>query len=273
MDSDAEIGRGAQAVHRVLRVLLCWTSGEPTRSLTEIANDTGLTLPTAHRMVKALQSEGFLAHDSASGRYGVGPTVMDLARVVLQRADEDELVLVALPHMERIRAITGETVGIHVPMSDSRICVAELVSRQQTRAASGVGRSFKLPGGAAGRVLTAWSSERREMVRAGKDTSSAAARLRRDVLESSAKVREDGYAITFNEAIPGAAAVAIPVFDSNGDVRASIGVMGPVDRWTKAKMLEFLPAVIDEVTEIEAQLGYRRRPEKVIAPSRRRRLS
>lgn len=44
--------RGSQAVHRVLRILLCWTDDDSTLSLTEIAQRTGLTLPTAHRMVK-----------------------------------------------------------------------------------------------------------------------------------------------------------------------------------------------------------------------------
>ena len=162
--SDASLERGSQAVHRVLRILLCWKEQDSTLSLTEIAQRTGLTLPTAHRMIKALQREGFLVHDKISGNYALGPTILDLARVLLQRSDQDELVVTVIPHLERMREITGETVGLHIPMGDLRMCLAELVSRRTIRTATGVGRTFPLPGGASGQVLTAWSEERMEMV-------------------------------------------------------------------------------------------------------------
>jgi DNA-binding IclR family transcriptional regulator len=157
--------RGSQAVHRVLRILLCWKVDDATLSLTEIAQRTGLTLPTAHRMIKALQRERFLVHDKVSGYYALGPTIMDLAQVLLQRSDQDELAITVMPHMERMRAITGETVGLHIPMGDLRVCIAELVSRQPIRTATGVGRTLPLPAGAAGKILVAWSEERLEMIK------------------------------------------------------------------------------------------------------------
>lgn len=259
---DASNERGSQAVHRVLRVLLCWTTGEPTRSLTEISQDARLTLPTAHRMIKALQREGFLALDSVSGRYSLGPTVMDLARVVLQRADEDELVLVAMPHLERIRTITGETVGLHLPVAESRICVAELVSRAPIRTATGVGRTYKLPSGAAGRALLAWSPERTALTLAGIDDEAT----RAEILATTESIRRTGYAISEGETIEGARAIAFPIFDSNGDVRAAVNITGPTNRWTQDRMTRHLPELLAEVTEIEAQLGYRR-PATSPAPS------
>jgi DNA-binding IclR family transcriptional regulator len=241
----------------VLRVLLCWSVGEPTRSLTEISLDAGLTLPTAHRMIKALQREGFLTLDSVSGRYSLGPTVMDLARVVLQRADQDELVVVAMPHLERIRSITGETVGLHLPVAENRICVAELVSRAPIRTATGVGRTYKLPAGAAGRVLTAWSPERMALTMPAKGNQASAAEDREEFARAAEAIREAGYAISDGETIDGARAIAFPLFDSSSDVRAAVNVTGPTPRWTHAKMMEHLPQLQAEVAEIALQLGYR----------------
>jgi DNA-binding IclR family transcriptional regulator len=264
--NDVASERGSQAVHRVLRVLLCWSTGEPTRSLTEISQDAGLTLPTAHRMIKALQREGFLSVDSVSGRYSLGPTVMDLARVVLQRADEDELVVVSMPHLERMRAITGETVGLHLPIAESRICVAELVSRAPIRTATGVGRTYKLPAGAAGRVLTAWSPERMALAMAIKGGEGMTPEGRREATRTAGEIRETGYAISEGETIEGARAIAFPLFDSNADVRAAVNITGPTGRWTRAKMLRFLPELQAEVAEIAIQLGYRSakpEPERV----------
>lgn len=246
--------RGSQAVHRVLRILLCWKDDDSTLSLTEISQRTGLTLPTAHRMIKALQRERFLVHDKVSGYYALGPTIMDLARVLLQRSDQDELVITVTPHMERMRSITGETVGLHIPMGDLRLCVAELVSRQPIRTATGVGRTFPLPDGASGQILVAWSDERLEMVERRPDGEAA---HRSDLALVLKKVRENRYAISEGETIPGASALAFPLFGPNKDVRAAINITGPASRWTKEVMLSHLSALTEEVAHVSEQLGYR----------------
>jgi DNA-binding IclR family transcriptional regulator len=246
--------RGSQAVHRVLRTLQCWTDDDTTLNLTEIAKRAGLTLPTAHRMIKALQRENFLVRDEESGRYALGPTIMDLARVLLQRSDQDELAVIAIPHLERMRTISGETVGLHLPMGELRLCVAELVSRQAMRAATGVGNTFPLPAGAAGKILVAWSAERLEIV----EKRIAAPVRKRDQLRVELKlVRKQGYATSEGETIPEASAVAFPVFGPNNDVRAAVNVTGPAGRWTKQQMDVHLASLADDVRQVSEQLGYR----------------
>jgi DNA-binding IclR family transcriptional regulator len=254
VDSKDNKERGSQAVHRVLRILLCWRDDDSTLSLTEIAQRTGLTLPTAHRMIKALERERFLVHDTVSGYYALGPTIMDLARVLLQRSDQDELVITVTPHLERMRAITGETVGLHIPMGDLRLCVAELVSRQPIRTATGVGRTFPLPDGASGQILVAWSDERLEMVKKRLEESGV---RRADLAGVLKRVRQNRYAMSEGETIPGASALAFPLFGPNQDVRAAVNVTGPASRWTKSAMLSHLPVLSEEVAHVSEQLGYR----------------
>lgn len=242
--------RGSQAVHRVLRILNCWNENQPTLSLTDVAKQTGLTLPTAHRMIKALQDQDFLVPDSVSGHYSLGPAITELARVVLGRGSQDELPVVAMPHLERMRAISGETVGLHLPMADSRICVAELVSREPIRTATGVGRTFQLPAGAAGKVLVAWSDERLAMT---PDLPAKEAKLLRKELE---QVVARGYALSEGETIPGARGLAFPVFATGGVVVAAINVTGPAHRWTDDRIRQVLPDFLQEVAGISKQLGH-----------------
>lgn len=250
--SDAE--RGSQAVHRVLRILLCWQENDSTLSLTEIAQRSNLTLSTSHRMIKALEREGFLVHDRVSSRYSLGPAIMQLARVVLQRSDEDELVVTAIPHLERARAITGETVGLHVPMGELRLCVAELVSRQAIRTATGVGRTFPLPHGASGQILVAWSPERLELV---ERTLELSKKDRAQLHASLEQVRAQGYAISEGQTIPGATALALPLFGPNQDVRAAVNVTGPASRWTRKEMESHRKALSEEMRHVSEQLGAR----------------
>jgi IclR family KDG regulon transcriptional repressor len=245
--------RGSQAVHRVLRILLCWKVDDATLSVTEIAQRTGLTLPTAHRMIKALQRERFLVHDKISGYYALGPTIMDLAQVILQRSDQDELAITVTPHMERMRAITGETVGLHIPMGDMRVCIAELVSRQPIRTATGVGRTLPLPNGASGKILVAWSEERLEMI---ENRLESDGRHLRDLEVALKEVRKNRYAMSDGETIPGASALALPLFGPNKDVLAAVNVTGPASRWTREARMAHLPALIEEVSYVSEQLGY-----------------
>jgi DNA-binding IclR family transcriptional regulator len=140
-------------------------------------------------------------------------------------------------------------------MGDLRLCVAELVSRQPIRTATGVGRTFTLPDGASGQILVAWSDERLEMVEKRLENEDG---HRSDLDVVLKQVRENGYAMSEGETIPGASALAFPLFGPNKDVRAAINVTGPAGRWTKSERLSHLPALIEEVAHVSEQLGYRK---------------
>lgn len=248
--ADEQANRGAQSVRRVLSILLCWTD-RPTLTLTEVSKKTGLTLSTAHRMIRALVADGFLVPDPATGAYGIGPAIPELARVVFERGEQDELPLVATPHMERMRAITGETVGLHLPNAYNRICIAELVSRQPIRSATGVGQSFALPAGAAGKVLVAWSPERLKMVK-------AASKEPLHGLEAELKeIAAQGYAMSFGQTIAGASGLAFPIIAAGEAVIAAVNITGPRERWTRERMEAVLPDLRNEVDQINLQLGHR----------------
>jgi DNA-binding IclR family transcriptional regulator len=245
----------------VLQVLSCWAQDGPELSLTRVAERTGLTLTTTQRMIKALQRENFLVSDGAPGKLRLGPAIMDLARVVLQRADQDELVLVALPHLKNVRRQTGETVGLHVPMGENRLCAAELVSRQPIHTATGIGKLVRLPNGAAGKILVAWSPERLEIAlldgTAPQALDGAAGQNGASLDEALAEVRRRGYAASYGETTSGASAVAVPIRGPNADVRAAINVTGPRERWTAEAIRAALPDIMAAADRISEQLGHR----------------
>jgi IclR family transcriptional regulator, KDG regulon repressor len=253
--------RGAQAIHRALTILEVFSTVNPSVTLTEISEFAGLTVPTAHRMVRALQSRGYVTHDPITGHYSLGSSVMKLAQVLLVRGEQDQLLALSMPHLEALRDLTNETVSLHVSVGNSRVCIAEFVSHEVVRMAMGVGRVFPIYAGAAGKALLSGMSEptldailggEAKLVLPGSSTVITSSRLKRELLS----VREDHYATSDGETVHGAAAVAAPVFGPRG-VEAAINIAGPASRWTRAAMAAVVPKLLETAATISEHLGYR----------------
>ncbi|GAA2591394.1 IclR family transcriptional regulator [Dactylosporangium fulvum] len=255
--------RGSQAIHRALQLLKCFSVERPTVSLTELTRQTGLTMPTVHRMVKALQSSGFLVQDAVTNRYSLGPAVMTLARVMMHRSANEDLVTAAMPHLEELRSITNETVGLHCPTAEARYCVAELVSRQPLRLSTGVGHTYELFIGATGHAILAFSKPEtveRVLTRLEhadrRDYPEFEIPTREQIEAELATIRRQGYAMSLGEVVANATAVAAPILSDQGIAVAAVNVTGPADRWTRPLMEQHTSDLIKVARQISARLGY-----------------
>ena len=69
------------------------------------------------------------------------------------------------------------------------------------------------------------------------------------------ETRRAGYAISFEENIPNASSIAVPVRGHLGTVVAALGIAGVAPRWNRKRMLEFLPILWENAREIGELLG------------------
>jgi DNA-binding IclR family transcriptional regulator len=260
--------RGAQAIHRAMTVLEAFSAGRAALTLTEISEYASLTVPTAHRMVRALQSRGYVTHDSITGYYSLGSSVMRLAQVILRRGERGQVGALAFPHLERLRDVTEETASIHTMIALDRVCIAEFPSHQIVRMTSGVGHVYPLYAGAAGKaLLSGLSPERCEELLTNLSLSKVTPNTLTDIDElrnEIAQAREVGYATSVSETTASASALAAPVFGPEGVV-AAINVAGPSSRWTMEAMQRALPTLLDTVALLSEQLGS---PEHGLHPTR-----
>jgi DNA-binding IclR family transcriptional regulator len=258
MSQSASETRGWQSIGRALNVLEAIGSHKRPVSMTEIAEEVRLTMSTTHRIMRGLEARGFILRDPLSGEYSVGPSIMRLARSALQQAADGDLVLTALPRMQRMRELTGETVGFHVVNGLRRLCLVELPSHEPIRMASGVGAAYSLGVGASGKVLLAHlPDETVEKVIGSADFQAATSigLTTTAVRRALGRIRRDGYATSFGETVPGASAMAVPILDARGLPRGAINITGPDSRLTKAVMLKHLDAVLEVKVWLELKLG------------------
>lgn len=227
-----------RAVERALDILLCFTDASEL-SLTEIASKVNLHKSTVHRLLASLEGKGFVQRDSATEKYGLGFSLWELS---VHLSHSDDLGVMLLPEMERLRDLVGETVSLYVRDGMERVRIQAVQSNQAIRRVAPVGARMPLYVGASSKVLTAYDDEAvqeqvlHEAERSnGFDRQSYSQHLR--------DIRTIGYATSVEEREPGAAAIAVPVIDRSGRLVAALAVSGPANRLTQEMMMVYVSTI------------------------------
>jgi DNA-binding IclR family transcriptional regulator len=207
------------------------------RSFTAIAEATGLTKPTAHRMINALTAHGYLMHVGGVG-YALGPRLLNLATTAMRELPLRQL---ARPALEQLARSTGESAQLYVRDGNRRICVDAVESDNELRTIVPIGASLPLGRGSAGKVFLAWGRPAEE------DVS--------DIGTSIITARRRGWADSYGEREPGVASVSAPIFAPDGHLLAAISVSGPDRRLAPLRAKRYGPAVVEAARQVEALLG------------------
>ena len=169
-------------------------------SAAQVAEVTGLSAATAHRILKTLQSQAYLEQDPQTRAYSLGIGILKLASNIADRHNE---VAILASTMNRIREITGETISLHRRVGDRRVCIAEdVLPPAQSWVASGVGKSYPLNGGAAASkaIMSLLPDEEIERILdLGNTDPGLYPPSRQSFLRAIAETRERGYASSRGE--------------------------------------------------------------------------
>jgi DNA-binding IclR family transcriptional regulator len=247
---DGPVPHGSQAIVRAIGVLRAFSHERTAITITEIAAMIGVSVPTAHRIATTLEAQGLLARDHNSKAFSLGPEILRLARLMTERRPSS----VNSDVLASLREVTGETVSLQVRVGDRRVCVAEEVSRQPIRITSGVGQSYPLTAGAAGKAILSLlaDDEVARLIDLPVDPD-ARPLARRELLTSVRQARERGYAISEGETVRGAIALSVPLPSADGAAPSAINLVGPRDRMTKVAIAMALAAIRAAVQPLRDQ--------------------
>ena len=208
------------------------------RSFSAIAEATGLTRPTAHRLINALQAHGLLMHVGGVG-YSLGPRFLALATTATRELPLRQL---ARPFLEELARATGESAQLYVRSDDHRICVDAVESGSELRTIVRVGASLPLGKGSAGKVFLAWGPRP-----AGGDIG--------DIETALVTTRRRGWAESYGERESGVASVSAPIFGPRHELLAAISVSGPQARLAGPQAKRYGAALVDAARRIGVLLG------------------
>jgi IclR family transcriptional regulator, acetate operon repressor len=245
---------GSQAIERALAVLDCYMDGQPEFGVTEIAHRLGLSLSTAHRIVRALLGAGYLTQNPKTDRYSLGRSAVLLGQVA-QRAVGLEHVQ---PVLDEVASTTGESVNFGVLDGDDAVIQMRVETKHPLRFEQRVGKRVGLYCSALGKAMLAFNPDPAAIIRRlsplethTPHTLTTQAALERDL----ALTRERGYSLDEQETQLGVRCIGSPVFDASGLAQSAIAVQIPTVRMPKEKLPEVAPIVLDAARRVSALLS------------------
>jgi len=234
-----------RAVERALDILMCFTK-DSDLGLSEIAGAIGLHKSTVHRLLTTLEERGFVIRNPATDKYRLGLKIWELSAHL---SHNDDPAVLLLPQMEQLRDRLGETVSLYLRDGTDRLRIQAVQSNQAIRRVAQVGARLPLFVGASSKVLVAYAED--AVLRAVLDSPDWPAAVDREAYMSQLEeIRRAGYATSYEEREPGAAAVAAPIFDRNGRVAAALSVSGPVSRLSPKTLEKMAPVLIEAAREM-----------------------
>ncbi|WP_260986395.1 IclR family transcriptional regulator [Bordetella genomosp. 13] len=250
-ETDEKADKGSdsvRAVSRALDIMLAFSRLDAELTASELLQRVGLSRPTLYRLLYTLEAKGFISSSGDPQRFRLGPAVARLSHVWTETLD---VSAIAEPIMRELWNETQETVAVFVERSDMRLCLAEMPSPQPLNFKRGVGYQERIAVGATGRAILAFKPD----AEANLDAYLRGSGLdRAQFLQGLEETRRNGYAVSRNELISGAVAVAAPFFSGKG-VAGSIGVFGPAARLDDAAVKRLGPRVILGAQALSRALG------------------
>lgn len=234
---------------RALSVLGAFSALTPKLNLSQISRATGLPVATVFRLAGELEEGGFLQRDS-SNFYSLGIKLWEMG---LLTPVHGRLREIAMPFLLNLQYLTHETVQLAVLNGLDAVYVEKLTSEVGVPIQSRIGSRIPLHATAVGQVLLAFADASLvdEVVSSPLTLyTDETITGKRALLRELSNVRDRGYAYSASEYVPGAVAIAAPVF-VDGGLEAACGV---VNYDARTDIEECVPALFDACQGFSSRL-------------------
>lgn len=243
------------SAERSLRLLARLAEEGRALSLADLAAYLALPKGTAHRLCMQLLETGFIARDVNERDFIVGPALRKLSFDTLNHG-----TVRGLRHqvLSELVAQIGETCNITTLDGASVLYLDRVEAPWPWRLTLAVGEHVPLHCTASGKLFLALlPHKQRDLLISELNLTAmteATITSKTELLQECARVAAAGYALDRQEFIHGLLAIAVPVCDEHGQIRATLAVHAPVSRLTPEQAVERLPALQDAARRLSRLL-------------------
>jgi DNA-binding IclR family transcriptional regulator len=251
--AEAETRPGIQSVETAALILAALAKLGAPAKLRDVATASGMAPGKVHRYLVSLVRSGLAAQIAETGRYGVGPLAISAGLAGLAQVDA---VRLAGETLAELRDAVGETAVFAVwsERGPTTVRFEESVrpvtmnvrvgsALPLTRSALGLAFLAHLPSATAAPVLL--------------DETGSGSLEDADTVKRVEAVRRHGVAAIKGLLLPGASALAAPVFDHTGAMAGAVGVVGTEAGLDVSVTGAAAQAVKRQAAGLSERLGYR----------------
>src|SRR5260221_4383564 len=220
-----------QSLGRGLALLDSLAESPDGISLSDLAQQVGLSVSTAHRLLTTLEQQGFVRCNPGSRHWSIGVQAFIVGSAFVKARD---LLEIARPRMRSLMEQSGETVNLAVLDGGEAVFLAQVECRQMMRALAPPGVRIPVHCSSAGKALLATLPEtevarilrKHGLPRLTPRTLTTLARLP----EGIEWTRKRGPSIDDQEHSIGLRCVAAVVLDEHQEPVGAVSVSGPAVR-------------------------------------------
>ncbi|MGH3367118.1 MAG: IclR family transcriptional regulator [Nocardioidaceae bacterium] len=248
---EGERAAGVQSVDRAFVLLELTAAAEGGAGLSQLADASGLPVPTIHRIMGSLVESGHVLKLS-SRRYALGPRMVSMGESAARTLEGW-----TQPHLATLAEATGETANMAMLDRSHVVYIAQATSRRHTvRMFTDVGSRVLAHCTAVGKLLLAQLPSDR--ARAAVAAAGMPAHTDRTITDPAVldkeldRIRQAGYAVDDEEHELGVrcAAVAVP-----GLSATALSVSGPAGRLTEQSVAAVVPMLVDTARNLAGGLS------------------
>ena len=247
---------GTQSINRAISILReISMHGEKGLRLVEIANTFKLEIPTSHRILKGLLSQGMLMQDAETKHYRLGHLVYELG---LSASISFNLKETCQPSMNRLAKLTEDAIYLVVRSGFDSVCIDFMEGSYPIQARTltiGGRRPLGVGAGGLALLLEMSDGEIEHILATNEDRMKCYGGLSISTINKAIlKSRELGYSINEKDVMPEVGAIGLAIKPKIGKAYAAISIAGVVSRFSGARQLELSKLLMAEVSVLEKKI-------------------
>jgi len=244
------------SVSKALAVLDLFDAAHPERTLTELAREMDTLPGTLFPVLRTLEHHNYLAKDPVTKRYRLGLKLLAVVNHLFSSLDVREQ---AKPVLQELAVTLGANAHLALPYEFEVLYLERREAAPSVVINSAVGRRVPLHCTALGKVLSAHSPYLEEWVLSQPELPAITRCTVTDPAELKAQfaeIREQGFALEFEEFHEGNACVAAPIRDYRGQAFAALSISIVKVRLESEPIEGFIDEVVRAALCVSESLGY-----------------
>lgn len=258
---------GVHSVQLAIDVLEAVAFADEELGVTQIAERLHMTKGSVHRHLQTLVERGYLAQNSTTSRYTIGPR----SRLLARHAPEEDIVHLAEGPMRQLRDALGHPVVLSEMTPRGALVLKTLSGTAPIEIGVRPGSELSFHASAQGKVMLAFAPQpfrmrvlARPLQRLTDKTIVSVRKLEQQLLE----VARLGFVAAPEEAMLGLNAIAAPIFDEKDACIASVAIVASIQFLPEKPRQSDVAQLIETARQISRKLGHGRGADQM-TPSKR----